>query len=136
MEKLVFPVQIRWADIDANMHLRHSAYLDYGAMARTMMFATLGVTTETFKEHKIGPILFREEVFFKKEIKLEDKITIDVEVVKVSSNRQRWSMRHHIVKEDGTLAAIINIDGAWMDNIKRKLAEPSDFMKEIFKDSP
>jgi len=136
MEKFEVSIQIRWADIDANAHLRHSAYYDYGASVRMMALNQLGVTLESLKEKGLGPILFREEALFRKEIKLEDKITMDVELVKNIPSGQRWSLRHHIRKADGTLAAIINIDGAWMDIHKRKLAEPSEFMKTIWKDCP
>ena len=129
-------VQMRWADIDANAHLRHSAYFDYGASARMELLNKLGITLQIMKEQGIGPILFREEALFRKEIKLEDQITIDVEMVKLRPNGQRWSLRHHIRKSDGTVAAIINIDGAWMDIRKRKLAEPNEFMKSIWKDCP
>jgi len=34
MSDFTMPVQIRWADIDQNRHLRHSVYYDYGAMMR------------------------------------------------------------------------------------------------------
>ncbi|NJN41615.1 MAG: thioesterase [Flammeovirgaceae bacterium] len=136
MEKFEVPIQIRWADIDANAHLRHSAYYDYGASMRMTALHKLGITLEKLKDECLGPILFREEALFRKEIKLEDHITIDIQLVKLKPNGQRWSLRHHIRKSDGTVAAIINIDGAWMDIRKRKLAEPNEYMKSIWNDCP
>jgi acyl-CoA thioester hydrolase len=52
--------------------------------------------------------------------------------VKSTEDFARWSLRHHFIKEDGTLAAILNIDGAWMDLVKRKLAVPNQFIQNIF----
>ena len=133
MSNFIVPIQIRWSDIDQNRHLRHSAYYDYGAMVRMRFLNQNGLTTEKMEELKVGPILFREEAIFRKEIKLEDKITVDVEIYSAREDYSRWSLRHHFHKEDGTLAAIINIDGAFLDLVKRKLTQPPDFVKEAFK---
>ena len=45
-------------------------------------------------------------------------------------------LRHQFIKGDGTLAAIINIDGAWIDMAKRKLAVPNEFVQNIFATFP
>lgn len=129
-------IQVRWADIDANRHLRHSVYYDYGASMRMALLSERGLTTKKLEEFMIGPILFREEAIFKREILFEDKITLDVELVRSTPDYSRWSLRHHFTKGDGTLAAILNIDGAWIDMAKRKLAKPNDFVQQIFESFP
>lgn len=130
------PVQIRWADIDQNRHMRHSVYYDYGAMMRMHVLYSQGLTTHKLEELKIGPILFREEAIFKREIKLEDQVTISVELLKSTKDYSRWSLRHQFIKEDGTLAAMLNLDGAWIDMEKRKLAIPSEFVQHVFEKFP
>jgi acyl-CoA thioester hydrolase len=125
-------VQIRWADIDANQHLRHSAYYDYGAAVRMMFLSEMGLTTSKLKQFQIGPVLFREEAIFKREINFEDGITLDLALTKASSDYGRWSFRHNFIKDDGSLAAIVTVDGAWIDVVKRKLAAPDPFIQEIF----
>lgn len=136
MQSFSLPIQVRWSDIDQNRHLRHSAYYDYGATARIACFSQHGLTNLKFEELHIGPILFREEAIFKREIKFEDRITIDLVVTKATSDFSRWSVRHHLYKEDNTLAAVINLDGAWIDISKRKLALPNDYVRNIFDDFP
>ncbi|MBL7863451.1 MAG: acyl-CoA thioesterase [Cyclobacteriaceae bacterium] len=136
MEKFALPIQVRWSDIDQNRHLRHSAYYDYAATVRIACFSDHGLTNLTFEEMHIGPILFREEALFKREIKFEDRITVDVEVTKSMRDFSRWSIRHRFFKDDGTLSAVINLDGAWMDIIKRKLAVPNDRIRLVFDDFP
>lgn len=136
MEKYSLPIQVRWSDIDQNRHLRHSAYYDYGATVRITCFSEHGLTNLKFEELRIGPILFREEAIFKREIKFEDKITVDLLVTKATSDFSRWSVRHHFFKDDGTLSAIINLDGAWIDVLARKLAIPDDFIQRVFEDFP
>ena len=136
MNTYTIPLQVRWSDIDQNRHLRHSAYYDYGATARIACFSQHGLTNLKFEELRIGPILFREEAIFKREIKFEDRITIDLAVTKATPDFARWSVRHHLYKEDGTLAAMINLDGAWIDILARKLAVPDDFIQNVFRDFP
>jgi acyl-CoA thioester hydrolase len=136
MQKFSLPIQVRWSDIDQNRHLRHSAYYDYGATVRIACFSEHGLTNLKFEELHIGPIVFREEAIFKREIKFEDKITVDLAVTKASSDYSRWSIRHYMYKQDGTLCAIINLDGAWIDIVKRKLAVPDEFIQTVFQDFP
>jgi acyl-CoA thioester hydrolase len=136
MEKFSKTIQIRWADIDANRHLRHSAYYDYGATLRMAFFAENGLSTEKLEEFQIGPILFREEAIFRREIRLEDEITVDVALVCSTSNYSRWRLRHNFTKADGSVAAIVNIEGAWIDIVKRKLTIPGEFVQNIFEKFP
>ncbi len=136
MQKFSLTIQVRWSDIDQNRHLRHSAYYDYGATVRIACFSEHGLTNLKFEELHIGPILFREEAIFKREIKFEDKITVDMAVTKATPDYSRWSIRHQLYKEDGTLCAIINLDGAWIDIVKRKLTVPDEFTQSVFQDFP
>ena len=129
-------IQVRWADIDANRHLRHSVYYDYGASMRMNVLSEAGLTTKKLEELGIGPILFREEAIFRREILFEDAITINVGLVKTTADFGRWSLRHEFTKGDGTLAAILNVDGAWIDLAKRKLATPDDFIRGVFDHFP
>ena len=136
MNNYTLPIQIRWADIDANNHLRHSVYFDYAAAMRIRLLSDHGLTTQKLDEFRIGPILFREEIFFKKEVRLEDSLTLDVEILKATSNFSRWSIRHHYYKNGDTLCAILNIDGAWLDLDKRKLGTPNDTIIYAFDQFP
>jgi acyl-CoA thioester hydrolase len=136
MQKFQQSIQVRWADIDANRHLRHSVYYDYGASMRMFILSEAGLTTKKLEELMLGPVLFREEAIFKREILFEDKITLDVELVKVTEDYGRWSLRHNFVKGDGTHAAILNVDGAWIDLGKRKLAVPNEFIRHAFEQFP
>lgn len=136
MEVYKEPLIIRWADIDANRHLRHSVYYDFAAAMRMNYLNGHGLTTEKLVEYQVGPILFREEAVFKREVKLEDKVQIDVQLTKSMPDYSRWSLRHNFTKPDGAVCTILTVDGAWMDLVKRKLTIPNDFIKSIFADFP
>src|SRR5258708_39768715 len=98
-------IQIRWSDMDANRHLRHSAYYDYAAAMRIMVLSDSGLTLSKLEEFEIGPILFREEAIFKREIRLDDKITLDVVMVRSTPDFSRWSLRDQFIKENGSIAS-------------------------------
>lgn len=136
MDKFSLDLQVRWSDIDANRHLRHSVYYDYGALCRMEILSSIGLTTKKLEEIGIGPILFREEAVFRREIVFEDKIRINTEIIKASEDYSRWSIRHQIIKADDTLAATLQVDGAWIDMSKRKLAVPDQFVQNIFAQIP
>ena len=129
-------VEIRWSDLDPNFHVLHSKYYDFGAYCRMAFLVENGLTPAVMQQHNIGPILFREECVFKREIIFGDKIEINVTLYKISSDYSRWSMVHEIWKNKETLSAIISIDGAWIDTQKRKLAIPPDVVSKIFDKIP
>jgi len=117
-------VEVRWADLDPNFHVRHSIYYEYGAYCRIQFLAAHGITAQFMHQHHFGPILFREECVFKKEITLADKITIDLKLVKAKKDGSRFTMQHQIFKNNEIAAAIITLDAAWIDTVKRKLTLP------------
>lgn len=123
---------IRWADLDANIHMRHSAYNDYAAQTRLLFMAENGMGMEWFREHKVSPVLFREETIFLKEITGNETITIDITLTKMSTDGSKWSIMNRFYKEDGTLAARLTVDGAWMNIETRKLNTPPVELLQLF----
>lgn len=136
MNKYSQLIQIRWADIDANRHLRHSVYYDYAASVRISLLNENGLSMKKLEALRIGPVLFREEAIFKREILFEDKLEVTTELTKATEDYSRWSFRHHYIKNDDVVAAIVNVDGAWIDLDLRKLAVPSSLVREIFDNLP
>ena len=116
-------LSFRWSDLDPNFHMRHSVYYDFGAQHRVEILAKLGLTLRVMQTEHIGPILFREECIFRKEIHLADEITMRTKLAKMKPDASRWSIVHEFYKED-VLCAAITVDGAWMDTKLRKLANP------------
>ena len=113
--------QIIWAQIDANRHLRHSAYADLCAQARSNMLRDAGLSLDKIAEMNIGPILFREELVYLREIHLNDEVKVTVVMTRYNTANSRFSFRHEIYRSDGTKCAVVTVDGAWMDIGKRKL---------------
>src|SRR5690606_17689112 len=112
---------IIWAQIDANRHLRHSAYADLCAQARSNMLEVMGLSLDKIAERNIGPVLFREELVYLREARLNDLIKVTVVMTRYNIDNSRFSFRHEVYRADGTKCAIVTVDGAWMDIEKRKL---------------
>ena len=71
-------IQVRWSDLDPNFHVRHSVYYDWGAFCRIEFFNQYGLSDLAMREHNIGPILFREECIFRREIRTGDDLFISL----------------------------------------------------------
>jgi acyl-CoA thioester hydrolase len=122
----------KWADFDPNKHMRHSAYNDYAAEARIRFFNEHGIDMNYFTTNQIGPILFKEETSFLKEINPGEDLKVSIELLGVSENGERWKIRHFIYKKNGVKAAQIDVYGAWIDYQTRKLTIPPASMMELF----
>ena len=122
----------RWSDFDANRHMRHTAYNDYAAEVRVRYFKQQGFSLDDFAKENLGPILFKEETTFFKEIHIGEDISINLKLKAVSKNSERWKLEHHVYNETGKLAAEILVYGAWIDLAKRKLAIPSKKFNNLF----
>ncbi len=122
----------KWADFDANRHMRHTAYNDYAAEVRVRYFKEQGMSIEDFAKENLGPILFKEETSFYKEIHMGEDITVNLTLKALSNKLERWKLQHQLFNEADKLAAQVNVYGAWIDLHKRKLATPSEKFKNLF----
>jgi acyl-CoA thioester hydrolase len=129
-------IQVRWSDLDPNYHLRHSIYYDWGALCRIEFLQEHGLTTLSMSQLNFGPILFREECVFKREIHLGDKVFIDLQLIKSRRDYSRWTIQHTIYKNAETVSAILTCDGAWIDTLKRKLTAPPGIASTVFAAMP
>jgi acyl-CoA thioester hydrolase len=128
--------QVLWSQIDANQHMRHSAYADIAAQARLNMLQSIGLKATTLFEHKIGPVLFREELKYLREIPLGDTVKVICEVINSRPDGSRWTIRHEVIRGDGIKAAIIIADGSWIDMEKRRLAILPPQISAMFAQAP
>lgn len=135
MDAYVKSIEVRWADLDPNFHMTHSKFYDLGAYIRMCFFVENGITQHELHAHRLGPILLREECVFRKEIKFGDKVDVDMQITKARTNFLRWSIRHHI-RRNNELSAVINVDGTWIHLDRRKMAMPPQSFNDVFYTMP
>jgi acyl-CoA thioester hydrolase len=131
MEAFSQPAGLRWADLDPNGHVRHSVYYDWGAMVRIAYLESQGVGLDWMTRNAIGPVLFREEARFQRELRLGDQVVVDVRLAASSPEGRKWRMSHRFFK-GGELAATLEVDGAWLDLRARKIVVPPPELVRAF----
>jgi acyl-CoA thioester hydrolase len=125
MNEYIKSVELRWGDLDSNQHVTHSKYYELGAHTRMSYFMEHGFTLDKMTALNIGPILFREECIFYRELNVGEVVQVTMKLTKARKDGSRWSVLHEIIKADGTLAAIMYADLAWLDTSVRKLTAPA-----------
>ena len=116
-------VALRWADIDANYHLRHTVYYDLGSEQRINYLASHGVTMGFMQEQGFGPVLFREECRFLKEVRIEDELKIEMSITGLSRDFRKFAFQHRFLRGE-EVCAIVRVEGAWFDARARKVFVP------------
>lgn len=129
-------IEIRWADLDPNFHVLHSKYYDFGAYCRMTFFTENGITVPLMQEHHIGLIIFREECLFRSEIKFGDEILVNLLLDSVTEDYRKWTLQHELWKNGDTLAALITVDGSWIDTFLRKVVVPPAHFIHCFEAIP
>ncbi len=133
-QKVLFEkvIEVRWADCDANRHMRHTAYSDFCAHTRVCFLSDIGLGEAWTKEHNLGPVLFKEETEYKREVHMGELLTVTLEAGEPTGFTKSIQMVQHIYKEDGELAAAHRCVVAWMDLSLRKIVELPMQLKKDF----
>ena len=129
-------IEVRWADLDANGHVRNTAYSEFATHARLRFLDTRGFPGERFARTGVGPIFFREETLFRRELHLGEAVTIEVRCDGLSGDVSRWRVEHRVLRETGEEAARVTVEGSWLDLGSRKLAAPPQDLAAALRDLP
>ncbi len=132
--KLTF--MTKWADFDPNRHMRHTAYSDYAAEIRVRFFQHYKLSMNDFARLQIGPIIFKEQTTYYKEINIGEDIEVDMELIRATKDLDRWEFLHKIYNENGDISAEVKVLGAWIDLRKRKLTKLPEEILNILKQIP
>ncbi|MGB1004516.1 MAG: acyl-CoA thioesterase [Salibacteraceae bacterium] len=124
MSKYTKTIEVRWSDVDQNRHVRHSAYYDYCAFTRVSFITSTGYDASELEKIKIGPILFKEECTFLRELKPDDVVTVNILKGEMPEDGSKWTIHHEIFNKNGEKAAHVTVLGAWIDLEARRLTKP------------
>ena len=70
----------RWADMDLNQHMRHSAFADWASYARTEWLNANGFTMPKLVELRMTPVMFEDRTRYLKEVLLGERIEIELQL--------------------------------------------------------
>ena len=125
----------RWSDLDPNGHLRHSVYADFATHARFRFLEENGFGADRFRAEALGPVIFREETRFYKEVRMGQAITVDFRAAGMSEDGSQWRITHRIFR-GRVLAAEVTLEGGWMDLRRRKLRPPPEELHQTLMTLP
>jgi acyl-CoA thioester hydrolase len=125
--------EIGWNHLDANAHVKNSAYAEFGDDVRVAFMYLCGASPLLMHELGIGPILFDSYIQFYRELHLGETIEVDLVLEHISEDLRKWKVIHHVYRQkDRTLAAKITLNGSFMDLTTRKICPPAGVLKEAF----
>ena len=127
---------VRWADLDANRHVRNTIFSEFATHTRLRMLASHGFTQAHFESLRFGPVMFREEVRYRRELVFGDEVRVNVVIAGLSEDGSSWRVHQEVTRGDGKQAAILTIDGAWIHLDSRKLVAPPEALATVLKGLP
>ena len=125
-----------WADMDFNAHMKNTAFLDKSADVRMMFFSENGFPMGEFARLRLGPVVMKDEVEYRKEVSLLQEITVTLAIAGHSEDGSRFLLRNEIFHLDGALCAKVTSAGGWLDLTARKLVAPPKALHIAMKSLP
>ena len=125
-------IRSRWGEIDSNGHMRNVAFLDISANSRMEFFIANGYTLMEFFGAGLGPVVLKDEIEYKREVRLGEDLTVTNELAGMSVDNTRFIFRNQFIKANGKLACKISSLVAFFDIATRKtIAPPENLMRAI-----
>jgi acyl-CoA thioester hydrolase len=115
---------VAWNDLDANQHMRNTAYLEYATQSRFLFLASQGFPPGEFRRLRIGPVVMRDTVEYRRELHHLDAFTLTLEAAGMSADGTRFVLANTFSNARGQLAAVIRSEGTWFDLEARRVAPP------------
>ena len=122
--------------MDFNSHMKNTAFLDKSADVRMMFFPENGFPVAEFARLRLGPVIMKDEVEYRKEVSLLQEITITLAIAGHSADGSRFLLRNEILRLDGTLCARVTSAGGWLHLTARKLVAPPETLHSAMKSLP
>ncbi len=91
---------VRWGDMDFNMHMRNTAYLDISADVRMMYFDENGFSMRQFEKLRIGPVVLQDKIEYFRELRLLEKVTVTLSLKGISRDASRFSLRNAFYNQE------------------------------------
>ena len=113
-----------WADMDYNSHMGNTAYLNKVVDARVLILAEKGFPVEEFMRLRLGIVVMKDEVEYRREVRWMEEITISFTLAGLAPDGSRFRVKNEIIRADGELCARVTTTGGFMDLDTRKLVAP------------
>ena len=127
---------VGWAHLDANGHMANTAYLALAADVRMFYFAEHGFPSTEFGRLAVGPVIQRESLEYRRELRLLDPIEVTLAAEGMSPDAARWVLVNEFIRSDGQVAARVTSTGGWLDLSARALITPPAALAQVMRATP
>jgi acyl-CoA thioester hydrolase len=128
--------EVRWTDIDANRHVRYSAYIDAAAEQRYRFFTEHNLPPEAFDQLGVGPVYTSLTANFFREVRLGETLTILYQLTGLSPHGIRWKVQHDFLKANGKKAVSVSLEGTILNLTTRQPSSPTPEIMAVFQQVP
>jgi acyl-CoA thioester hydrolase len=128
--------EVRWDDLDGNRHVRNTAFSEYATHTRFRLLGAHGFTQARLEELRFGPVMMREEIRYKREVRFGDALVVDARCAGLSPDGSHWRVHQDVTRADGKLAASLTIQGGWLQLDRRVLVVPPDELAAVLLSLP
>ncbi len=126
-------IEVRWSDIDANMHLTHTAYATFATHTRVEWMKSIGCSISDLLKLNYSAVLLKEQTEYFREILLSEVVTVDLFFAGESKDNSRWKFIHKLYNTRGSLAALHTVYGAWINMNTRRISPPPQILLDSLK---
>ena len=113
--------EIRWSDLDANLHLGNSKYMDFMSHTRMSFLINNNLDLEEMVQSNLGPVTLHEHIYYFKEVRPNETITVSLEVLGFTPDGRFLKFEHNFYDKEGVNLAYAEILFSWIDMKKRKI---------------
>ena len=124
--------EIRWSDVDANRHLRNSAYIDYMSHTRMSFLMEHNLDQKQLAQRNLGPVAFYEHMYYFREVFPGKPVHVSLQMKGMSEDGMYFLFLHDFYDADGKNFARCEMMGSWIDLSTRKLTGlPDDLLSKF-----
>lgn len=128
--------EVRWSDLDGNMHLANSAYVNFMSHTRMSFLMEHQISLTELKQQQLGPVAFSEQIFYFKEVFAGSKVRVSLELQGLSEDGMFFQFLHNFYDTTGRNLARCTMFGGWIDTLTRKLVGLPPVYLERFQNIP
>jgi len=128
--------EIRWSDLDANLHLGNSTYIDYMSHTRMSFLTDNNLSLDVMRNNNLGPITLYEHIHYFKEIRPRETIIVSLEMSGQSADGLFLMFEYNFYNSEGENLAFAEILFPWIDIKKRKFGTVSKELLGIIEAFP
>lgn len=128
--------RVSWSDLDGNGHMANTAYLERAVDTRFLFFAERGFPVSRLVDEHIGPVVQREELVYRKELRLLQDFTVDLQLAGLSPDGVRFRVNHAFRNSSRELVATVSSAGLWFDLEQRRRCAPPPDLDTVQRQAP